>query len=213
MKPHLVSREVLARQVYRYSRAYRLAAFLLFGFLLLQVPAVVWLIYERQVDQDRRTRASQLAAEAARIASDKKALADTEKKLKRLQGLAPVLRARLPISAVLGKIEQLASPDLALSQIVIDAAEFQPVQIETGLFQVPRQVNIVIAGQETAQGGDAYKHLAGKLLESLPPGSKITNTSLADGQPFKTFRLALNAPTNGNYFALGVTKIATQNSL
>jgi hypothetical protein len=213
MKPHLISREVLARQVYRYSRAYRLAAFLLFGFLLLQVPAVVWLIYERQVDQDRRTRASQLAAEAARIASDKKALADTEKKLKRIQGLAPVLRARLPISAVLGKIEQLASPDLALSQIVIDAGEFQPVQIETGLFQVPRQVNIVIAGQETAQGGDAYKHLAGKLLESLPPGSKITNASLADGQPFKTFRLALNAPTNGNYFALGVTKIATQNSL
>jgi len=36
---------------------------------------------------------------------------------------------------------------------------------------------------------------------------------LAEGQPFKTFRLALNAPTNGNYFGLGVTKISTQNSL
>ena len=213
MKPHLVSKEVLARQVYRYSRAYRLAAFILFGFLLLQVPAVVWLIYEKQVDQDRRTRAGQLAAEAARIASDRKALADTEKKLKRIQGLAPVLRARLPISAVLGKIEQLASQDLALSQVVIDAGEFQPVQIEAGLFQLPRQINIVITGQERAQAGDAYKHLAGKLLESLPPGSKIAETSLADGEPFKTFRLALNAPTNGNYFGLGVTKISTQNSL
>ena len=213
MKPHLVSKEVLARQVYRYSRTYRFAAFLLFGFLLLQVPAVVWLICERQVDQDRRTRAGQLAAEAARIASDRKALADTEKKLKHIQGLAPVLRARLPISAVLGKIEQLASQDLALSQIVIDAGEFQPLQIETGLFQLPRQINIVITGQETAQAGDAYKHLAGKLLESLPPGSKIADSSLAEGQPFKTFRLALNAPTNGNYFGLGVTKISTQNSL
>jgi hypothetical protein len=213
VKPHLVSKEALARQVYRYSRAYRFAAFVLFGFLLLQVPAVVWLIYERQADQDRRTRAGQLAAEAARIASDRKALADTEKKLKRIQGLAPVLRARLPISAVLGKIEQLASQDLALSQIVIDAGQFQPVQIETGLFQVPRQINIVITGQETAQGSDAYKHLAGKLLESLPPGSKIADMSLAEGQPFKTFRLALNAPTNGNYFGLGVTKISTQNSL
>jgi len=213
VKPHLVSKEVLARQVYRYSRAYRLAAFILFGFLLLQVPAVVWLIYEKQVDQDRRTRAGQLAAEAARIASDRKALADTEKKLKRIQGLAPVLRARLPISAVLGKIEQLASQDLALSQVVIDAGEFQPVQIEAGLFQLPRQINIVITGQERAQAGDAYKHLAGKLLESLPPGSKIAETSLADGEPFKTFRLALNAPTNGNYFGLGVTKISTQNSL
>lgn len=213
MKPHLVSKEILAKQVYRYSPAYRFAAFLLFGFLLLQVPAVVWLVYERQTDQDGRTRAGQLAAEAARIASNRKALADTEKKLKRIQGLAPVLRARLPISAVLGKIEQLTPQDLALSQIVIDAGEFQPVQIETGLFQVPRQISIVIAGQETAQGGDAYKDLAGRLLESLPPGSKIADTSLAEGQPFKTFRLALNAPTNGNYFGLGVTKISTQNSL
>ena len=213
MNPYLVSKEVLARQVYRYSPAYRLAALLLFGFLFLQVPAVVWLIYERQADQDRRTRAGQLAAEAARISSDRKALADTEKKLKRIQDLAPVLRARLPISAVLGKIEQLVPRDLALSQIVIDAGEFQPVQIETGLFQVPRQITIVIAGQETAQGGDAYRDLAGKLLESLPPGSKIADTSLAEGQPFKTFRLALNAPTNGNYFGIGVTKIPTQNSL
>jgi len=213
VNPYLVSKEVLARQVYRYSPAYRLAALLLFGFLFLQVPAVVWLIYERQADQDRRTRAGQLAAEAARISSDRKALADTEKKLKRIQDLAPVLRARLPISAVLGKIEQLVPRYVALSKIVIDAGEFQPVQIETGLFQVPRQITIVIAGQETAQGGDAYRDLAGKLLESLPPGSKIADTSLAEGQPFKTFRLALNAPTNGNYFGLGVTKISTQNSL
>jgi hypothetical protein len=146
MKPHLISTEVLCRQVYRYSRAYRLAAFVLFSFLILQVPAVVCLIYERQVGQERRTRASQLAADAARIGSDRRALADTEKKLKRILDLAPVLRARLPISAVLGKIEQLASQDLALSQIVIDAGEFQPVQIEAGLFQVPRQINLVIKG-------------------------------------------------------------------
>jgi hypothetical protein len=213
MKPHLISAEVLARQVYRYSRAYRFAAFALLSFLLLQVPAVVWLIYERQVGQERRTRAGQLAADATRIASDRRALADTEKKLKRIQDLAPVLRARLPISAVLGKIEQLTSQDLALSQIVIDAGEFQPVQIETSLFQVPRQINIVIKGEQPAQGGDAYKRLAEKLLESLPPGSKIADARLADGQPFKTFRLALSAPTNGNYFGLGVTKISAQNSL
>jgi hypothetical protein len=213
MKPHLISAEVLARQVYRYSVAYRFAAFALLSFLLLQVPAVVWLIYERQVGQERRTRAGQLAADAARIASDRRALADTEKKLKRIQDLAPILRARLPISAVLGKIEQLASQGLALSQIVIDAGEFQPVQIETSLFQVPRQINIIIKGEQPAQGGDAYKHLAEKLLESLPPGSKIADASLADDQPFKTFRLALSAPTNGNYFGLGATKISAQNSL
>ena len=213
MKPYLISTEVLARQVYRYSRAYRLAAFALFSFLLLQVPAAVWLIYERQVGQERQTRAGQLAADAARIASDRRALADTEKKLKRIEDLAPAMRARLPISAVLGKIEQLASRDLVLSQIVIDAGEFQPVQIETSLFQVPRQISIVIKGEQPVQGGDAYKRLAEKLLESLPPGSKIAEASLTDGQSFKTFRLVLSAPTNGNYFGLGVTKISAQNSL
>jgi hypothetical protein len=213
MKPHLISTEVLARQVYRYSRAYRFAAFALFSFLLLQVPAVVWLIYERQVGQERLTRAGQLTADAARIAADRRALADTDKKLKRIQDLAPVLRARLPISALLGKVEQLAPQDLSLSQIVIDAGEFQPVQIEASLFQVPRKINVIIKGEQAAQGGDAYKRLAEKLLESLPPGSKIADASLADNQPFKTFRLALSAPTNGNYFGLGVTKISAQNSL
>jgi hypothetical protein len=213
MKPHLISTQVLGRQVYRYSRAYRFAAFVLFSFLILQVPAVVCLIYESTVGQERRTRAGQLAADAARIANDRRALADTEKKLKRILDLAPILRARLPISAVLGKIEQLASGDLALSQIVIDAGEFQPVQIETGLFQVPRQINVLIKGEQRVRGGDAYKHLAEKLLESLPPDSRIVDDSLVDDQPFKTFRLVLSAPTSGNYFGLGVTKISAQNSL
>jgi hypothetical protein len=44
MKPHLVSSEILARQVYRYSPAYRFAAFALFSFLVLQVPVVVWVV-------------------------------------------------------------------------------------------------------------------------------------------------------------------------
>src|SRR5260370_42281522 len=144
MKPHLVSTAVLARQVYRYSRAYRFAGFALLSFLLLQVPAVVWFIYERQVGQERRIRAGQLAADASRIASARRALADTEKKLKRIQDLAPVLRARLPISAVLGKIENLTSQDQALSQNEIDAETFQHFQIETTRIHVPRHINIVI---------------------------------------------------------------------
>src|ERR1700737_4180466 len=99
MKPHLVSPAVLARQVSPYSRAYRFAAFALLDFLLLQVPAVVWLIYERQVGQERRIRAGQLAADASRIASIRRALADTEKSCKRIQLKGPVLPPPLPISA------------------------------------------------------------------------------------------------------------------
>lgn len=215
MKPYLISKEVLARQVYRYHPAYRLAAFLLCCFLLAQVPFVAWIVYERDLSQQRQARAAQLATDTARIARERKGLADTEKKLKRIQDLAPILRARLPISALLGKIEQLAPPSLTLSKITIDAEAFQPIQIETGLFQAPRQIRIEIEGEEPVQGGaaDPSNKLAQALLQSLPPGSKIADNSPVNGQRYKTFRLTLFAPTNGNYYGLGVTKLATQNSL
>jgi hypothetical protein len=218
MRPYLISNEVLARQVFRYHPAYRFAAFLLCAFLVAQVPFVVWIVYERDLTGQREERASQLANECQRIANDRKTLATTEKKLKRIQDLAPLLRARLPIGAVLGKIEQLTPPDLTVGKITIDAEAYQPLQIESGLFHVPRQIRIQIEGEQTLRASDpeAYDHLAQALLRSLPPESKIAQSNLEaglDAEHYKTFRLTLIAPTNANYFGLGVTKLATQNTL
>ena len=218
MKPYLISSEVLARQVFRYHPAYRFAAFLLCAFLVAQVPFIVWIVYERDLTAQGQERASQLASDTQRIASDRKALAQTEKKLKRIQDLAPLLRARLPIGAVLGKIEQLTPPDLTVAKIAIDAEAYQPLQIESGLFHVPRQIRIAIEGEQHLKAGDpeAYNHLAQALLRSLPPESKIAESNLEKGlddEHYKTFRLTLIAPINANYFGLGVTKLSTQNTL
>ena len=218
MKPYLISTEVLARQVFRYHPAYRFAAFLLCAFLVAQVPFIVWIVYERDLTAQGQERASQLASDTQRIASDRKALAPTEKKLKRIHDLAPLLRARLPIGAVLGKIEQLTPPDLTVAKIAIDAEAYQPLQIESGLFHVPRQIRIAIEGEQHLKAGDpeAYNHLAQVLLRSLPPESKIAESNLEKGlddEHYKTFRLTLIAPINANYFGLGVTKLSTQNTL
>jgi hypothetical protein len=215
MKPYLISKDVLARQVYRYHPAYRFAAFLLFCFLLAQAFATVWLMYERGVTADRQTRADQLTAEASRIAGEHRLLAETERKLKRIQDLEPILRARLPISAVLGKIEQLTPQDLTIAKVTIDAGAFQPLQIDTSLFRVPKEIRIGIEGEQPLENADpdAYSHLAQRLLQSLPPESKIVDTRLVAGQHFKEFQFTLIAPTSGSYFGLGVTKLATQNSL
>ena len=144
MKPYLISPEILARQVFRYHPAYRFAAFLVCAFLVAQIPFIVWIVYERDLTGQRAERASQLASEFQRIANGRKALAPTEKKLKRIQDLAPLLRARMPIGAVLGKIEQLTPPDLSVARITINAEAYQPLQIEGGLFHVPRQIRIEI---------------------------------------------------------------------
>ena len=218
MKPYLISPETLARQVFRYHPAYRFAGFLLCAFLVAQIPFIVWIVYERDLTGQRAERASQLASEFQRITNGRKTLAPTEKKLKRIQDLAPLLRARMPIGAVLGKIEQLTPPDLSVARITIDAEAYQPLQIEGGLFHVPRQIRIEIEGEQTLRGGDpeAYDNLAQRLLRSLPPESKIAESILQgglDAEHYKTFRLTLTAPTNANYFGLGVTKLATQNSL
>jgi hypothetical protein len=218
MKPYLISSEVLARQVFRYHPAYRFAAFLLCALLAAQIPFIVWIVYERDLTAQREQRASQLASESQRIAADRKTLAPTEKKLKRIQDLAPLLRARLPIGAVLGKIEQLTPPDVTVARITINAESYQPLQIEGGLFHVPRQIRIEIEGEQPLRAGDqeAYDSLAQGLLRSLPPESKIAESNLENGvdaEHYKTFHLTLLAPTNANYFGLGVTKLATQNTL
>ena len=163
-----------------------------------------------------QARAAQLASDAERIASERKGLAATEKKLKRIQDLAPILRARLPISALLGKIEQLAPPNLTVSKITIDAEAFQPIQIETGLFHVPRQIRIEIEGEQPLQAGDPdpSNHLAQALLRVCLPKAKLPRLFWKrSDQHYKTFRLIFIAPTNGNYYGLGVTKLATQNTL
>jgi len=218
MKPFLISSEILARQVFRYHPTYRFAAFLLCAFVAAQIPFIVWIVYERDLTGQRAERASQLAGEFQRIANGRKALAPTEKKLKRIQDLAPLLRTRMPLGAVLGKIEQLTPPDLSMARITVNAEAYQPLQIEGGLFHVPRQIRIEIEGEQTSRAGDpeAYENLAQSLLRSLPPESKIVESILQGGlgtEPYKTFRLTLTAPTNANYFGLGVTKLATQNPL
>ena len=215
MKPYLISKEILGRQVYRYDPAYRFAAFLFLCLLLAQVPAAVWFVYEREVGEERQTRAAQLATDAARIAGERKSQAEIEKKLKRIQDLGPILRARLPVSAVLGKIELLTPPNLDVSRVTIDAGAFQPLHVEGSLFQIPRQIRIAIEGEQPLQAGspDSYNNLAEQLLQSLPPESKIAERSLIRGANFRMFRLTLIVPTNGSYFGLGVTSIATQNSL
>ena len=79
-------------------------------------------------------------------------------------------------------------------------------------------MRIEIEGEQTLKGNDpeAYDNLAQNLLRSLPPESKIAESNLEgglDAEPYRTFRLTLIAPTNANYFGLGVTKLATQNTL
>ena len=107
---------------------------------------------------------------------------------------------------------------MTVARITINAESYQPLQIEGGLFHVPRQIRIEIEGEQPLRAGDqeAYDSLAQGLLRSLPPESKIAESTLENGvdaEHYKTFHLTLFAPTNANYFGLGVTKLATQNTL
>jgi hypothetical protein len=215
MNPYLISKSVLSRQVYRYDPAYRCAATVLFCFLLLQIPFLLWLFYEKSTTDQRQAKAQELAAERAKISLEHKALAETEKKFKAIQALTPILRARLPIGAVLGKVEQLVPENLTLSNVTVDAEAFQPCQIENRVFHLPDQIRIVIEGEQSLLADpQEYNHFALALLRSLPPGSKIAGRTIGDSQEhYKTFSITFIAPTNGNYFALGITNLTAPNSL
>jgi hypothetical protein len=217
VQPFFVSEEKLARQAYRYDSRYRLAAFILMVAILLQLPFFVLLYNQNRIKEEEESRRGIALQKEAQITAELGSLKETEVQLGQIKSWEPILRGRMPASAVLGAVEQTIPRDVVLSRIVLEAANYRPVPLGPGFFRVPETYTITLAGEQKVPDPGVWEKFVGKFLSRLPPGSNVVTSIVGnDGNPksaILTCKAVLQAQANGNYFPLGVNKIDTEENL
>ena len=217
MQPFFVSEEKLARQAYRYDRRYRLAALILIAAALLQVPFLVLLYYQKRIVEEQDSRRGLALRKQAQITEELGALKETELQLRQIKSWEPILRGRMPGSAVLGSVEQTIPQDVVLSRIVMEAANYRLVLLSPGSFRVPQTYTITLEGAQKVQDPALWEKFVRKFLSRLPPGSNLVTCTVANNENSKnlilTCKAVLQAQANGNYFPLGVNRIDAEENL
>jgi len=217
VQPFFVSEEKLARQAYRYDRRYRLAALILMIAILLQVPFLVLLYDQNRIRKEEESRGGFALQKEAQITAQLSSLNETEVQLARIKSWEPILRGRMPASAVLGAVEQTIPRDVVLSRIVLEAANYRSVSLNPGSFRVPATYTITLLGEQKVPDPGVWESFIAKLLSRLPPGSNVMTSKVGKDENPKTglltCRAVLQAQANGNYFPLGVNKVDAEENL
>jgi hypothetical protein len=217
VEPFFVSEEKLARQAYRYDSRYRLAAFVLMIAVLLQAPFLTLLYYQNRISDAEESRRGSALQQQAQLTGELNGLKETEVQLGQIRSWEPILRARMPVSAVLGAVEQTIPRDIVLSRIFMEATKYREVVLGRGSFRVPETYSITLEGAQKARDPVVWKQFIEKLLLRLPPGSAVeTSVVGSDGNSksaILTCKALLQAQANGNYFPLGVNKVEAEENL
>jgi hypothetical protein len=217
VQPFFISEEKLARQAYRYDHRYRLAAFLLMVALAWQVPFFALFFYQNRINEEEASRRELALQRKAQLMAELGNLKETEFQLDQITSWEPVLRARMPASAVIGAVEQTIPPEIVLSRFILEAANYRPVSLTAGSFRVPETYMIILEGERKGPDPEVWEKFIGRFLSRLPPGSTVVTSSAGDdGNPknaIQTCNAVINAQANVNYFPLGINKIDSEENL
>ena len=215
MKYLFVSDERLIQQQYRRGIIFRLAGVLILLAAFLQLPALLLAGLNWKRHQDEESSRTELRAEANNLQQANTPLNDVRRKLDQIRQWEPILRNRLPVSALLHAIENSIPPNAVLDSIAIESEQFERVPVPGGVFRVPGSYRLVLQGLERWGEGEAAQTLAEALQKCLPSRSELVHTDRsekrADG--FVQFSLQYSIKPDGNYFGLGVRKISDPDSL
>jgi hypothetical protein len=217
VEPFFISEEKLARQAYRYDSRYRLAAFVLMVAILLQAPFLTLLYYQNRIRETEESRRGAALQKQAKLAGELNGLKETEVQLGQIRSWEPILRGRMPASAVLGAIEQTIPRDVVLSRIVMEASKYRGLVLSRGSFRVPETYTITLEGAQKVRDPAVWEQFIRKFLSRLPPGSTVETSVVGGAGDTKSAILPckalLQAQANGNYFPLGVNKIDAEENL
>jgi hypothetical protein len=217
MQPFFISEEKLARQAYRYDHRYRLAALVLMVALAWQLPFLVLFFHQNRINEEEASRREFALQKKAQLTAEFGSLKETEFQLDQITSWEPVLRARMPASALIGAVEETIPRDIVLSKFILEAANYRTVSLTAGSFRVPETYTITLEGERKGLDPEVWEKFIGKFLSRLPPGSTVVTSSVGnDGNPknaIQTCKAVLKAQANGNYFPLGVNKIDTEENL
>ena len=167
MQPFFVSEEKLAQQAYRYDGRYRLAAFILMVAILLQIPFLVLLYFQNRIRAEEENRRGLALQKEAQLTAELDSLKETEVQLGQIKSWEPILRGRMPASAVLGAVERTIPRDVVLSRIVLEATNYRSVPLGPGYFRVPQTYTITLEGEQKVPDPEVWEKFVGNSY----PGS------------------------------------------
>jgi len=217
VQPFFVSAEKLAKQAYRYDSRYRISALTLIVAIALQAPLSLFFLYENRVRTEEENRQGFALQRKTQLTGNLAGLKETETQLGQIKSWEPILRGRMPVSAVIGAVEQTIPPDIALSRIAVEAANYRAVPLGSGTFRVPENYTITLEGALNGENSLVWEEFVDRLLRRLPPGSSVVCCEADSAKDSKAVPMAckatLQAQANGNYFPLGVSKIDAEGNL
>ena len=215
MKHLFISRERILLQRYKHDRVFRVAGSLLLATTFLQVPLGVFGFFLWNRFQAESTAQSQIGIRTADLQSQNAKLREVRQKLGQIRQWEPILRNRIPTSAILSAIQKGIPSDVALDSILVETGNYQAISTVGGTYRVPQDYMLLL--QATAKSGSdgAVDRFKASLAKILPPGSQLLRTWQLDKRPDGLFPIQIQysiKPT-GNYLNLGLTKISEPDSL
>jgi hypothetical protein len=215
MKHLFVSSERVLLQRYKHDRAFRAVGTLLLALALLQLPLGVsgFSLWRRFQEQSALQSQSRIRAED--LQSQNANLRDLRQKLGQIRQWEPILRNRIPSSAILSAIQKGIPSDVVLDSVIVETNNYQVVPVAGGIYRVPQDYTVLL--QATAKPGsdDATNRFKNSLANMLPPGSELLRTSQLDKRSdgLVPIQLQYSIKPTGNYLSLGLTKISEPDSL
>ena len=214
MKNLFVSSERVAVQNYRTALPFRVAAAIIFAGILWQVPLLLSGVVTWRRYQGVQAQREMLQAETANLQAQLAPLRETKGKLQQIHQWAPVFKERLPVSAILSIVEKSIPDQAVLGSISIEADQFDRVPVNGGVYRVPTNYRLVLQGETRPGQGEAVQAFSETLLRHLPPGSEeIRNERQPKAAGNFLFMLQYSIKPNGNYFGMGVQRLADPDPL
>lgn len=181
---------------------------------LIQLPVLFFAFTIWRDHQARTDKQAQLLAAQNELQIRLVAFKDTRQKLSQIQQWEPILRGRLPCSAVLAAIEQTVPANAVLEKIAIESSRYQALPVAGGTYRVPELYTLSIQGSLKFGHAEELESFTNQLKKRLPVGSQVARSKLLEGtESLVPFLLVYSILPVGNYSALGVQRIADPDRL
>jgi hypothetical protein len=215
MRHLFVSRERVVQQEYRHLLVFRLTGAVVICAAIAQIPIIVnvLLIYKRF--HEGSLRQGELVAEASRLQTQNLPLVEIRQRIGQIRQWEPILQSRIPVSALLQTIERAIPPEAVLDNILVEADDFEQAQVPGGIYRIPRVYRLVIQGVDRSRTSATPELFASNLQKLLPAGSELVRADRLSGNTdgLTPFVVQFSVKPSGNYFGLGLKKIAEPESL
>jgi hypothetical protein len=214
MKNLFLSPERIVLRSYQRELIFRVVGLIVLVTGLLQLPVVFFAFATWRDYQALTDKKGQLAAAANELQTRLVGLKDTRQKLGQIQQWEPIIRGRLPCSAVLAAIEQTVPADAVLEKIGIESSRYQALPVAGGTYRVPELYTLSIQGSLKFGHAEELEAFTNELKKRLPAGSQVLRSKLLEGtESLVPFLLIYSITPAGNYSALGVQRIADPDRL